>query len=215
MKKLLFTGLTALALAAPASAQSFSLTGQVQATYSQEVVPNLRVGVLGRLGAGVVPSPFSVGVLLRPFATYTVDVVENGPLSVSAFAGLRLPLTISLLPSPVEVGFDIVPRVGVDLTYKLSEMLDLLSGLEFAVDIPLAPSGRSVGYGLSGYVEADYYMNPLTIYGGLSLDQIVPTPFAWSLYLGADYALASNLTFKGELGYGGGFYGLLRLAFTL
>ena len=58
----------------------------------------------------------------------------------------------------------------------------------------------------------------LSLYAGISLDQIVPSPFARTIYLGANYDILSNLTFNPEFGVTNFFntaYLLLRLAIKL
>lgn len=59
----------------------------------------------------------------------------------------------------------------------------------------------------------------LSLYAGISLDQIVPSPFARTIYLGANYDILSNLTFNPEFGVTNfdlnTAYLLLRLAIKL
>lgn len=95
-----------LALAAPAFAQ-FSLGARFEANYSTTLAPNLTAGVLGRLEVPITPT-FGVGILVRPFVQYGMDLVNDGPLSLSAYARVRLPITLDIIPTS-GFGFSISP----------------------------------------------------------------------------------------------------------
>lgn len=198
MKKLLFTVVAVLALAAPAFAQ-FSLGARFEANYSTTLAPNLTAGVLGRLEVPITPT-FGVGILVRPFVQYGMDLVNDGPLSLSAYARVRLPITLDIIPTS-GFGFSISPQAGVDLAYELGSGASLSSGLRLVTDLPIAPSGGSFSWLIDGYLEFGYSLEMLSLYAGISLDQIVPSPFAQTIYLGANYDILSNLTFNPEFGF--------------
>lgn len=212
MKKLLFAGLAVLGLATPAFAQ-FSLTGRFEANYSTTLAPGLTAGVLGRLDAGILPS-FRTGLLVRPFVQYSTDLVSSGALTVNGYARVRLPITVNLTPSS-GFGLSVSPQVGVDLTYDAGSGLSLLAGLRALASVSVVPNDVPFGYGLDGYLEADYTVGDLTVYGGVSLDSLLP-PLAWSLYLGGLYDLMPRLTFNPELSTDLSSFGLLlRFAYRL
>lgn len=216
MKKFLFAAIAVLGLAAPAFAQ-FSVTGRFEVNYSTTLAPNLSAGVLGRLNVPITPQ-FGVGVLIRPFVQYGVDLVSDGPLTVSAYGRVRLPITIDITPSS-GFGFSISPQAGVDVAYDLGSGASLSSGLRLFTDIPIAPAGGSFSWLIDGYIEFGYALDMLSLYAGLSLDQIVPSPFAQTIYLGANYDLIPNLTFNPEFGFSNfdfnTAYLLLRFAYRL
>lgn len=198
MKKLLVTVIAVLSLAAPAYAQ-FSVGARLEANYSTALAPNLTAGVLGRLDVPITPT-FGVGILVRPFIQYGVDLVNDGPLSVSAYARVRLPISLDITPTS-GFGFSISPQAGVDLAYDLGGGASLSSGLRLFTDLPIAPSGGSFAWLIDGYIEFGYALDMLSLYAGISLDQIVPSPFAQTIYLGANYDILSNLTFNPEFGF--------------
>ncbi len=216
MKKLLIAAIAVLGLAAPAYAQ-FSLGARLDANYSTTLAPNLTAGVLGRLDVPVLPS-FGAGVLVRPFIQYGVDLASSGPLSASAYARVRLPITVDIAPSS-GFSFSISPQAGVDLSYDLGGGASVSSGLRLLTDLPIVPSGGSFTWLIDGYLEFGYALNMLSLYAGISLDQIVPSPFVQTIYLGASYDILSNLTFNPEFGFSNfdfnTAYLLLRLAIKL
>ncbi|GIW23882.1 hypothetical protein [Meiothermus sp.] len=198
MKKFLVGVIALLALSAPALAQ-FSVGTRLEANYSTTLAPNLTAGVLGRLEVPITPT-FGVGVLVRPFIQYGADLVNEGPLSVSAYARVRLPISLDIAPTS-GFSFSISPQAGVDLAYDLGSGASLSSGLRLVTTLPIAPSGGSFSWLIDGYVEFGYALDMLSLYAGISLDQIVPSPFAQTIYLGASYDVLSNLTFNPEFGF--------------
>ncbi len=198
MKKMLVAVIAVVGLSMPAFAQ-FSLGARLEANYSTTLAPNLTAGVLGRLDVPITPA-FGVGILVRPFVQYGVDLVSDGPLSVSAYARVRLPVSLDIAPAS-GFGFSISPQAGVDLAYDLGGGASLSSGLRLFTDLPIAPSGGSFTWLIDGYIEFGYALDMLSLYAGISLDQIVPTPFAQTIYLGANYDILSNLTFNPEFGF--------------
>ncbi|MCX7783395.1 MAG: hypothetical protein N2318_07080 [Meiothermus sp.] len=198
MKKLLVVVIAVLALAAPAFAQ-FSVGARLEANYSTTLAPNLTAGVLGRLDVPITPT-FGVGVLVRPFIQYGVDLVNDGPLSVSAYARVRVPIDVDIMPASA-FSLSITPQAGVDLAYDLGGGASLSSGLRLVTDLPIVPSGGSFSWLIDGYIEFGYALDMLSLYAGISLDQIVPSPFAQTIYLGANYDILSNLTFNPEFGF--------------
>lgn len=204
MKKFLLALIAALALSAPAFAQ-FSLTGQVQTTYTTKLGSGLSAGVLGRLNVPITPS-FGLGLLIRPFIQYDADLVSDGPLSVTAFARARLPLFISIAPTS---GFSasLDPQAGIDLTYDLGNNLSLLAGAEFDTSIAFT-GGGGFSYSLSSYAELDYALDATTLYGGFGLG-LLPTPVSWYLYLGATGDIVSNLGYLVELDTNFSYFDLL------
>lgn len=216
MKKLLVSVFAILTLATPALAQ-FSLTGRLEANYSTTLAPNLTAGVLGRLEVPITPA-FGVGVLVRPFIQYSTDLVNNGPLSVSAYGRVRVPIEVDIAPASA-FSLNISPQAGVDLSYNLGSGASLSSGLRLVTNLPIVPSGGSFSWLVDGYIEFGYALDMLSLYAGLSLDQIVPSPFAQTIYLGANYDVLPNLTFNPEFGFSNfdfnTAYLILRLALKL
>jgi hypothetical protein len=198
MKKFLITVIAVLGLAAPAFAQ-FSVVARLDASYSTTLAPNLTAGVLGRLNVPITPA-FGVGILVRPFVQYGADLVDDGSLNVSAYARVRLPIRLDAAPTS-GFGLSISPQTGVDLAYYLGGGASLSSGLRLFTDLPIAPSGGSFIWRLDGYVEVGYALEMLSLYAGISLDQIVPSPFDQTLYLGANYEILSSLSFNPEFGF--------------
>lgn len=198
MKKFLIVVIAVLGLSAPSFAQ-FSVGARLEANYSTTLAPNLTAGVLGRLDVPITPA-FGVGILVRPFVQYGVDLVSDGPLSVSAYARVRLPISLEITPTS-GFGFSISPQAGVDLAYDLGGGASLSSGLRLFTNLPIAPSGGSFAWLIDGYIEFGYALDMLNLYAGISLDQIVPSPFAQTVYLGANYDILSNLTFNPEFGF--------------
>ena len=196
MKKLLFVLIAVLGFSAPSFAQSFSVAAQFNATYSVTVTPGVTAGVLGRLDLPIAPD-FGVSLTLRPFIQYSMDVVNDGPLNVNVFARLRLPFTINIAPSPTSVSLKIQPAAGADVTYTVNDQLSVLGGALLSATITAIPELTPFAWNLGTYVEADYVViDPLTVYGGLSLD--VAPAFGWQLYLGGLYSVLPNLTFNPE-----------------
>lgn len=125
--------------------------------------------MLGRLEVPITPT-FGVGILVRPFVQYGMDLVNDGPLSLSAYARVRLPITLDIIPTS-GFGFSISPQAGVDLAYELGSGASLSSGLRLVTDLPIAPSGGSFSWLIDGYLEFGYSLEMLSLYAGISLDQ--------------------------------------------
>lgn len=221
MKKLLAATIAVLGLATPAFAQ-FSIQPQLQAQYRTTIAPGLSVGGIARLSGTISSNPLAIGLLIRPDITYSQDLVSSGDLSVSGSAQIRLPLTVPIVPSGGSIGFSINPRAALDLTYTVNPMVSILGNLTFSTSLPILPSGGSFGWSLFGSLEADYALDPATLYAGVSLDQLVGSSggFAASLYGGAIYPLTPKIDLLAELGSGdipsgdiGSGYLLLRATF--
>lgn len=201
MKKLIFAVVALFVLAAPAFAQ-FSVSASLEATYKQDFAPNLRWGVDASLDTTLTPA-FGLGATVTPYLRYRVVLVDDGALNLAAFARLNVPITVSFVPSPVDFSVSLSPRAGLDLSYKLSESLELLSRLQLAFPITLVPS-TGFNYALSiPYIELDYYAGDLTLYGGTSFD-LLPSAGWGGLYAGALYNLSEKMYVQGELSAGAG-----------
>ncbi|WP_337870318.1 hypothetical protein [Meiothermus sp.] len=73
----IYAVIAVLGLSVPALAQ-FSVGARLEASYSTTLAPNLTAGVLGRLDVPISPA-FGVGILVRPFVQYGVDLVSDAP----------------------------------------------------------------------------------------------------------------------------------------
>ena len=214
MKKLLFVLVAVLGLSAPSMAQSFSASVQLNATYSVTVAPGLTAGVLGRVNVPITPD-FGLGLVIRPFVRYSTDLVNDGPLNVNAFAQLRLPLSIGIVPSS-GVTLQIAPSAGVDATYTVNEQLSVLGGASVAATITAVPSDVPFSFNIQPYVEVDYLVSDaLLVYAGTSVS--ISTGFGWDgLYLGASYDLMPKLTLNPEFSTDFGYFDLIvRLSYRI
>ena len=190
MKKLFLIGTILLAFSLPAQA-AFSVSQRVEVIYRISLGDGWDAGVQGQLSFSPNEKPqeipVKISLLIRPYIRYTTDIVNEDEVSLSAYLRARLPWEKELVPAPAQTPtFSLNLQAGLDFSHALTKQLELLAGLEFDSEF----AGGDPVYNFNGFTELSYALEDLSLYGGLSLDEILPTQ-AFSVYLGMSTDLTS------------------------
>jgi hypothetical protein len=177
-------GIALLGVSAPAL--GFSLTQQLQVSYSAQLNEGWDVGIQGRFDLDLVPDPVGASLLVRPYIRFTADLVDNDEASLSVFVRARVPMRLDLAPAPAVPSFSLNLQAGLDFSYYASKDLSWLSGLEFDSEF-----ASDFDYVFSGFSELDLDLDGSTLYTGFSFDQLLPFPAAVTYYLGLSAGLSS------------------------
>lgn len=177
-------------------AQAFSVRGVL--AYSTTLADGLTLTAQARVNYNSASGTF--GLSFRATPKYTLSLLEDQDVSVSAFGALDV--LIRVLPTPI--GLYVTPLVGLDVSYTVSEPFAVYAGTEFDLTINLDGTPVAAAPFLSLYLEGDYaVIDPLTVAFGSNFG----TDFAGfyiNPYLNLSYRLDSMITLILEGGYDNG-----------
>jgi hypothetical protein len=198
MKRLLWLCAALLSLSAPALA--FSISQRLDATYQISLDSGWDFGIQGQVffSPNNQPAniPLAISYRIRPFIRFTTDLIDNDEMSLSAYVRARLAFAREVVPAPIqplEISFNL--QTGLEYKYYLSEKLSANTGLEFDAEFT-----EKADYSLSGFAELSLDLGRFSWYGGVSLDEILPSR-ALSLYAGLTADLTSMVSLNLEGAY--------------
>ncbi len=210
MKKTLISLLAALTLASPALADGFSATLSAGTSpiaqafsvrgvlaYTTTITTGFTLTAQARVNYN---SLSSFGLSFRVTPKYTLSLVDDGALYISAFGGVDF--LLSVLPSPI--GLYITPLLGADLTYAIDNQFAIYAGTEFDLTINIDSTPIGAGPFLSFYLEGDYtVIDPLTVAVGANVGTDFKG-FYYNPYLNVTYDIDRTIRLIFEGGYDNG-----------